>query len=77
MNIDWLIGEKDKASKEGCMELYKYKMQNEQMQYTKEPAGKYRRDCQIQRKHLSGKMKEGGAGGTDVKVDIFDQQIET
>lgn len=52
-------------------------MQNEQMQYTKEPAGKYRRGCQIRRKHLSGKMKEGGAGGTDVKVDIFDQQIET
>ena len=44
---------------------------------TKEPPGKYRRGCQIRRKHLSGKMKEGGAGGTDVKVDIFDQQIET
>ena len=43
----------------------------------KEAPGKYRRCCQIRRKHLLGKMKEGVAAGPDVKVDIFDQQIET
>ena len=41
------------------------------------PGGKYPARRQIRRKHLLRKMKEGVAGGTDVKVDIFDQQIET
>ena len=41
------------------------------------PGGKYPARHQIRWKHLLRKMKEGVAGGTDVKVDIFDQQIET